>query len=146
MDALRSVVISQRLLGTREIAVIRHKDCGMLSFETNQLRKTVKDAEPGNAAVANAVDSIDFLTFDNLEESVKQEVKYLQEHPLVLRDTVVTGWVYDVGTGKVSKRQDLYGYSDTKCNSRYRSPRLFNSIQRDIFHNLVFVQFERGIV
>ena len=107
MDALRSVVISQRLLGTREIAVIRHKDCGMLSFETNQLRKTVKDAEPGNAAVANAVDSIDFLTFDNLEESVKQEVKYLQEHPLVLRDTVVTGWVYDVGTGKVSKRLDL---------------------------------------
>jgi carbonic anhydrase len=60
VDALRSTIISQRLLGTREIAVVRHTDCGMLRFDSDQLRKVVKDAEPGDAAIAEAVDNIFF--------------------------------------------------------------------------------------
>lgn len=103
VDALRSIIISQRLLGTREIAIVRHTNCGMLTFTTDQLRKTVKDADPKNATVAKAVDNIDFLEFSNLEESVKQDVNYLRENPLVLTGTVVTGWVYDVRTGGVSQ-------------------------------------------
>ncbi|KAF8078264.1 carbonic anhydrase [Lyophyllum atratum] len=100
-EALRSVVISQRLLGTREIAVFHHTGCGMLTFSTEHLRKVVKDSEPGNSAVAEAVDKIDFLEFGHLENSIKSDVKFLQENPLVLKDTKVTGWVYDVTTGKV---------------------------------------------
>ena len=100
-DALRSIVISQRLLGTREIAVFHHTDCGMLTFNTPQLRQIVKDSDPNNEAL-KAVDQIDFLEFPELEQSVKDDVQFLKENPLVLPETPVTGWVYEVGTGKVS--------------------------------------------
>jgi carbonic anhydrase len=100
-DALRSVVISQRLLGTREIAVFHHTGCGMLTFSTDHLRQIVKDADPGNTAVAEHVDKLDFLEFSDLEGSVKKDVAFLEENPLVLKDTKITGWVYAVETGKV---------------------------------------------
>ncbi|KAI0651532.1 carbonic anhydrase [Trametes meyenii] len=100
-DALRSIIISQRLLGTREVAVFHHTGCGMLTFDTPQLRSIVKEGSPGDAAVAKAVDNIDFLEFSALEDSVKEDVKFLQESPLVLPQTKVTGWVYEVETGKI---------------------------------------------
>ncbi len=59
-DALRSLIISQRLLGTREIAVFHHTDCGMLTFKSHELRELVKKSDPGNKAL-ETVDSIDFL-------------------------------------------------------------------------------------
>lgn len=99
-EALRSIVISQRLLGTREIAVFHHTGCGMLTFDTPQLRTLVKESDPSNSAL-NVVDQIEFLEFHGLEESVKADVKFLQENPLVLPDTKITGWVYEVETGKV---------------------------------------------
>ncbi|KAF9458335.1 carbonic anhydrase [Collybia nuda] len=102
-DALRSIIISQRLLGTREIAVFHHTDCGMLTFSTDQLRQIVKDADPGNTAVADQVDKIDFLEFNNLEASVKKDAAFLKDNPLVLKDTSITGWVYAVETGKVTQ-------------------------------------------
>ncbi|KAG6868558.1 hypothetical protein C0993_001254 [Termitomyces sp. T159_Od127] len=102
-DALRSIIISQRLLGTREIAVFRHSGCGMLAFTTDHLRRIVKEADPGNTAVVEAVDEISFLEFSDLEKSVEDDVKFLEEHPLVLKGTVVTGWIYHVETGKVSR-------------------------------------------
>ncbi|KAJ3552817.1 hypothetical protein NM688_g3952 [Phlebia brevispora] len=99
-DALRSIIISQRLLGTREIAVFHHTDCGMLTFTTPQLRKLVKDSDPSNPSL-HAVDEIDFLEFHELDKSIKEDVEYLKTSPLVLKETVITGWVYEVGTGKV---------------------------------------------
>lgn len=94
-------MISQRLLGTREIAVFHHTGCGMLTFSTDQLRTIVKDAEPDNTAVAEQVNRIEFLEFGDIEESVKKDVKFLQDNPLVLAETKITGWTYDVTTGKV---------------------------------------------
>lgn len=73
----------------------------MLTFTTPQLRDIVKSSTD-DPTVANAVDSIDFLEFPELEKSVKDDVTYLKENPLVLPETEVTGWVYEVGTGKVS--------------------------------------------
>jgi len=102
-DALRSVIISQRLLDTREIAVFHHSGCGMLTFSSNYLRGIVKNANPGNATVASQIDSIDFLEFGQLEDSVKSDVKFLQENPLVLKESTITGWVYEVETGKVKQ-------------------------------------------
>ncbi|KAH9921905.1 carbonic anhydrase [Fomitopsis serialis] len=99
-DALRSIIISQRLLGTREIAIIHHTSCGMLSFQTPQLRAIVKESDPSNPAL-QAVDEIDFLEFPNLEQSVKEDVKWLKENPLVLPETQISGWVYSVETGRV---------------------------------------------
>lgn len=102
-EAIRSIVISQRLLGTREIAVVHHSGCGMLTFTTEQLQEIVRNASPGNSEVADAVNKIEFLEISNLEESVEADVKFLQEHPLVLEDTKVTGWVYEVESGKVNQ-------------------------------------------
>ncbi|KAL1761817.1 carbonic anhydrase [Schizophyllum commune] len=102
-DAIRNLIISQRLLGTREIILFHHTDCGMLTFTTDQLKEIVKDASPGDTAVASAVDSFDsFLDFKDLEGSVREDVEFLKSHPLILKDTPVTGWIYDVKSGKVS--------------------------------------------
>lgn len=76
----------------------------MLTFSTNDLRDIVKKAAPGNATVASQVDAIDFLEFGHLEDAVKNDVKFLQESPLVLEETTITGWVYEVETGKVHNK------------------------------------------
>ncbi|KAF8918218.1 carbonic anhydrase [Mucidula mucida] len=101
-DAIRSIVVSQRLLGTREIAVFHHTDCGMTTFETPQLREIVKkdDASP---AVAELVDDFDFLEFSNLELSVREDVEYLKKNPLLLKETKISGWIYHTETGKISR-------------------------------------------
>ncbi|KAE9399820.1 carbonic anhydrase [Gymnopus androsaceus JB14] len=65
-DALRSLIISQRLLGTREIAVYHHTGCGMATFTTPYLRQLVKDSDPLNQEVAQMVDGIDFLDWPDL--------------------------------------------------------------------------------
>ncbi|PVG02051.1 carbonic anhydrase [Serendipita vermifera] len=99
-EALRSVIISQQLLGTREVAVFHHTDCGMLTFTTPQLQDKLKSQYP---AAAKEIESIDFLPFPNLEQSVKDDVAFLKNHPLVLDETTITGWVYEVETGKVKQ-------------------------------------------
>ncbi|EGW34404.1 uncharacterized protein SPAPADRAFT_59837 [Spathaspora passalidarum NRRL Y-27907] len=95
-DALRSVIISQRLLGTREIVVIHHTDCGMLTFTDEGLRKIVEDETGQN------VDHFAFLPFNDLEKSVKDDVEFFKKNPLVL-DVPVTGYIYDVKTGKITQ-------------------------------------------
>ncbi len=95
-DAIRSLVISQLLLGTREIVVIHHTDCGMLTFTDDQLRAKVK-ADLGADASA-----IDFLPFSNVEQSVIDDVKELKASPLLMPGLPVTGCVYDVRSGKVT--------------------------------------------
>jgi len=101
-EAIRSILVSQRLLNTRQIAVFHHTDCGMMDFTTRGMRKLVKEAAPGNEAVAKAIDAIPtFYEFTDLEEACKRDVKYLQEHPLVAEGTVITGWIHEVETGRV---------------------------------------------
>ncbi|KAF7332464.1 Carbonic anhydrase [Mycena kentingensis (nom. inval.)] len=102
-DSLRSLIISQRLLGTREIAVFHHTDCGMLTFASADVRKIVKDAAPGDEQLAARVEGIDFLPFKDLEQSVREDVAYLKGEALILEGTEVTGWVYDVKTGSVKR-------------------------------------------
>ncbi|KDQ54869.1 hypothetical protein JAAARDRAFT_60324 [Jaapia argillacea MUCL 33604] len=97
-DALRSLIISQRLLGTREIALFHHTDCGMLTFSSQHLHSILKSQTKVDP---ETIDKIDFLEFGDLEEAVKSDVKWLKENPLVLEETKVTGWVYEVETGKV---------------------------------------------
>jgi carbonic anhydrase len=87
----------------------------MLTFSTSYLRDLVKEANPGNAAVASQVDSIDFLEFGHLEDSVKNDVKFLQESPLVFKDSI-TGWLYEVETGKVRKECFYRGGSILKAS------------------------------
>ncbi len=100
-DALRSVVISQRLLGTREVVVIHHPDCGMLTFRNEDIRRQVT-AELG-ADAGKAAESIDFLPFPDVEQSVRDDVEFLRNSPLIPEDIPVRGFVYDVHTGRVSE-------------------------------------------
>lgn len=79
----------------------------MLTFNTPQLRELVKSSDPNNHAAAAAVDKIDFLEFPEIEQSVKSDVEYLKESPLVLPKTEISGWVYEVGTGQVSVVTDV---------------------------------------
>jgi carbonic anhydrase len=96
-DALRSLVISQRLLGTNEIAVIHHTDCGMLTFTNRDLHAKVKQDLGADAS------NIDFLPFADVEESVREDVALLQSSPLIAGDVLIRGFVYDVRTGRLNE-------------------------------------------
>ncbi len=100
-DALRSLVISQRLLGTNEVAVIHHTDCGMLTFDNAGLRGKVRE-ELGAQAGAEAA-SIDFLPFADVEQSVRDDVAELRASPLIPRQVPVRGFVYDVRNGRITE-------------------------------------------
>ena len=93
-DAIRSVVISQQLLGTNQVWLIQHTECGLLKVADQELRDRLR-AETGSDA------ELAFLTFTNLEESVRDNVERLRRHPWVRRDTVVVGLIYDVSSGRL---------------------------------------------
>lgn len=93
-DAIRTLVISQQLLGTREIAVVHHTDCGMLNFTQEGLQKKLRDELRVEA-------EMDFLPFTDLEQSVRDDVHLLATSPLLLPDTAIRGYIYDVHTGRL---------------------------------------------
>ncbi len=93
-DAVRSLVISQQLLGTREIVVIHHTDCGMLTFTDGDLRRKLKEG------LGEATD-LAFLAFPDLDQSVLDDVAALRDERLLLKDVPVTGFVYDVRSGRL---------------------------------------------
>lgn len=94
-DALRSLVISEQLLGTKHIVVIHHTDCGMLTFSNEDLQAKVKRDLHANA------DYIDFLPFKNLEQSVWDDIAILRESALIPASIAISGYIYDVHSGKV---------------------------------------------
>ena len=71
----------------------------MLTFTTPQLQAKLKESYP---QASSEIDSIEFHAFPQLEQAVKDDVEFLKNHPLVLKESVITGWVYEVETGKVS--------------------------------------------
>ncbi|KAJ5189193.1 Carbonic anhydrase [Penicillium cf. griseofulvum] len=93
-DALRSIIISQQLLGTREIVIVHHTNCGMLTFTDEGIRDKIR------VDLHQNVDHIAFLPFGDLEQSVRDDIKLLKDSPLVL-DVPVTGYLYEVETGKI---------------------------------------------
>jgi carbonic anhydrase len=96
-DAVRSLIISSRLLGTREFAVIHHTDCGMLTFSNDDLREKLV-AETGADA-----SGIDFLPFPDLEQSVRDDIAMIEASPFIDDDIPVTGFVYDVKSGALTR-------------------------------------------
>ena len=96
-DALRSLVISQRLLGTNEIAVIHHTDCRMQTFTNPDLHAKVKQDLGADST------GIDFLPFADVEESVREDVAFLLSSPLIPSDILIRGFVYDVRSGRLNE-------------------------------------------
>ncbi|KAF2758060.1 beta carbonic anhydrase clade D [Pseudovirgaria hyperparasitica] len=98
-DALRSLIISEQLLGTKEILLIKHTGCGMLTFK-NEDAHTVVQKQLGDAAVKE-LGGLDFQPFPDLEQGVRDDVAFLNNSAAIPDDVAVSGWVYEVETGKV---------------------------------------------
>src|SRR6187455_1243993 len=94
-DAIRSLVISYKLLGTREFVVIHHTDCGMLTFTNAQIRDQLKQDLDADAS------AIDFLPFSDVDASVRSDLETIRANPLIPADIPVRGFVYDVTTGRL---------------------------------------------
>lgn len=97
-DALRSLILSHHLLGTEEFIIINHTDCGMLSFDEDELRARLR-RETGAEADA----PIDFHAFRDLEENVRQQIEKVMAHPWIPQQVVVRGFIYDVKTGRLNE-------------------------------------------
>jgi len=93
-DEIRSLAISQRLLGTEEIMLIRHTDCGMLTFSDDEFKRSIQDEvgiKPEWAAEA----------FGDLDEDVRQSVARIKASPFIPRKDSIRGFVYEVETGRL---------------------------------------------
>jgi carbonic anhydrase len=97
-DAVRSLVLSTRLLGTREIMIINHTDCGMLRFTDDELEERLRK-ETGQAPIAPAR----FYSFTDAEQNTKEQIQKARSHPWISKDVPVRGFVYDVKTGRMSE-------------------------------------------
>jgi carbonic anhydrase len=95
-DEIRSLAISQRLLGTREIILIHHTDCGMLTFTDDAFKQSIQDEtgiKPPWAAES----------FSDLDRDVRQSIARIKASPFVPHKDAIRGFVFDVATGKLNE-------------------------------------------
>ena len=95
-DVLRSLVISQRLLGTREIVLIHHTECGMLTFKDD-------DVKAGIEADTGLRPSFALEAFPNLEDDVRQSIRRIAACPFIPVKDQIRGFVYDIETGRLNE-------------------------------------------
>ena len=93
-DEIRSLAISQRLLGTEEIVLIHHTDCGMLTFTDDEFRRQIQDETGIKPEWAPE-------SFDDLEEDVRQSIARIKASPFIPKKDSIRGFVYEVETGKL---------------------------------------------
>src|SRR2546430_3592695 len=95
-DEIRSLAISQRLLGTEEIILIHHTDCGMLTFNDDDFKRQIQEdtgIKPPWSAEA----------FTDLEEDVRQSIQRIESSPFIPNKSSIRGFVYDVKTGELNE-------------------------------------------
>jgi carbonic anhydrase len=95
-DEIRSLAISQRLLGTTEVILVHHTDCGMLTFTDDEFKRSIQDEtgiKPQWAAEA----------FTDLDEDVRQSVARIKASPFIPHKDAIRGFVFDVATGKLNE-------------------------------------------
>jgi carbonic anhydrase len=112
-DAVRSLVISHKLLGTREWFVVHHTNCGMELFTDEVMRGLLAQSldtavlddrgwhDVGRGPGSPEGEFVDWLTIDSQERSVLRDVKRLRSHPLVPGDVTIYGYVFDVKSGRL---------------------------------------------
>ena len=93
-DEIRSLTISQRLLGTREIVLIHHTDCGMLTFTDDELKQQIQEE-------AGVKPHFPMESFSDLEEDVQQSIARIQHSPFIPHKDGVRGFIYEVETGRL---------------------------------------------
>jgi len=97
-DAMRSLIISHHLLGTQEIMIINHTDCGMLTFKDEDLRNKLKEGTGTDSVAPNV-----FHAFPDIERNVREQIQKVKSHPWIPDSVPVRGFIYDVKTGKLSE-------------------------------------------
>jgi carbonic anhydrase len=94
-EALRSLAISQSVLGTREVAIIHHTECGMMA-PSEEIRERI------SAGLGRDVDpSLPLLAFSDLDQSIREDLQAYRDSPLVRHDIPVRGFVFDVATRRL---------------------------------------------
>lgn len=104
-DAVRSLIISTQLLGTRTIYVIQHTDCGMLTFRDEELRERLAKETGKDTA------HLHFQAFTDVEASIGRQLQCIREIPFLPREIEVHGFVYDVRTGRLREIELKIGKS-----------------------------------
>ena len=117
-DAIRSLVISYKLLGTREFFVIHHTDCGMEFFSNDVIRGLLASSletakltssgfkDIGKGPGSRAGEYIEWLTIADQKQAVVDDVQRIRNHPLVPKAIPVYGFIYDVRSGKLIEVAD----------------------------------------
>src|SRR4030088_3502838 len=117
-DAIRSLVISYKLLGTQEWFVIHHTNCGMEFFTNEVMRGLLANSletaaltdkgfqDVGKGPGSRAGEFIEWLTIRDQEQSVRDDVQRIREHPLVPKRIAIYGYVYDVKSGRLVEVAD----------------------------------------
>jgi len=112
-DAIRSLIISYKLLGTREWFVVHHTDCGMETFTEQVMRQLLASSletakfdgkewrDTGKGPGSPEAEFVDWLTISDQSQSVCADVQRIRSHPLVPRDIPIYGYIYDVKTGRL---------------------------------------------
>ena len=95
-DAIRSLAISQRLLGTKEIVLIHHTDCGMLTFHDDDLKRKIEEETGIRPAFA-------LEAFGDLDKDVKQSIARIKASPFIPNKSSIRGFIYDVRTGRLNE-------------------------------------------
>ena len=114
-DAIRSLVISYKLLGTKEWFIIHHTDCGMALFKDSDIRRLLRNSldiaqldkgewkDVGQGPGSDAGDFVNWLTFEDETSSVVTDVSRIRSHPLVPGSIPLYGYIYDVRSGKLTE-------------------------------------------
>lgn len=97
-DVIRSLIVSTRMLGTQEIMIINHNDCGLSRFSGDELAQRLR-TETGNAPIA----PVTFSTFTDAEENTREQMLKVRSHPWIAAEIPVRGFIYDVTTGRLSE-------------------------------------------
>jgi carbonic anhydrase len=93
-DEIRSLTISQRLLGTREVILIHHTDCGMLTFKDDELKAQIHED-------VGLKPHFSMESFSDLEEDVRQSIARIQASPFISHKDSVRGFIYEVESGRL---------------------------------------------
>jgi carbonic anhydrase len=94
-DAIRSLILSTHLLGTRSIAIIQHTECGLMSITDHEFRLRLKESTGRDAS------HLDFYAFCDIDQNVREQVKRVRENPFLPQPVEVRGFVYDVKRGSL---------------------------------------------
>jgi carbonic anhydrase len=129
-DAIRSLVISYKLLGTREWFVIHHTDCGMLTFSNEVMRELLAKSldtasfhnghwrDPGTGGGSPAGEYIEWLTIKDLARSVVSDVIRIRSHPLVPAKIPIYGYIYNVSSGKLVEVPEAMSRGESNGSKR----------------------------